>query len=234
VSEIAARRIVQDILDRKIAVGTVLPPEKEMLAELGVGRPTLREALRLLEVQGIVKMKVGPGGGPVVQQPSGEALADNLALLLQFEGSTLEHILEAGRELWPIIAGLAAQRATAEDVAALQASVDAIRDEEEDWSAFQDHAWQFHTRLASATRNPVLATFIFSARSLADGSFMGLEYSREQCLEMADLLERIVVAVRRHTPEAARNAMRRYMEAVQELVTERFAHLLTQPVRWHA
>jgi GntR family transcriptional repressor for pyruvate dehydrogenase complex len=211
----------------------VLPPEKEMLAELGVGRPTLREALRLLEVQGIVKMKVGPGGGPVVQRPSGEALADNLALLLQFEGSTLEHILEAGRELWPILAGLAAPRATAEDIAALQASIDAIRDEEE-WSSFQDHAWQFHTRLASATRNPVLATFIFSARSLADGSFMGLEYTREQCLVMADLLERIVVAVRRHTPEAARNAMRRYMEAVLELVGEGFAHLLAQPVRWHA
>jgi GntR family transcriptional repressor for pyruvate dehydrogenase complex len=151
----------------------------------------------------------------------------------QFEGSTLEHILEAGRELWPIIAGLAAQRATAEDIAALQASIDAIRDEEE-WSSFQDHAWQFHTRLASATRNPVLATFIFSARSLADGSFMGLEYTREQCLVMADLLERIVVAVRRHTPEAARNAMRRYMEAVLELVGEGFAHLLAQPVRWHA
>src|ERR687891_1501467 len=55
--------------------GDILPPERVLIEQLKVGRGTLREALRLLELQGVITLKAGPGGGPVVARPDQRALS---------------------------------------------------------------------------------------------------------------------------------------------------------------
>lgn len=90
---LVAQRIVADINERGNVVGDRLPPERLMLEKYDVGRGTLRESLRFLELQGVITLKPGPGGGPVVVQPDASSLATSLALLLQFSDAlSLIHI----------------------------------------------------------------------------------------------------------------------------------------------
>src|SRR4051812_15785186 len=65
-SESVARDIARDIIEARLTTGDALPPETAMLQQYGVSRESLREALRLLEVQGLISIRRGPGGGPVV------------------------------------------------------------------------------------------------------------------------------------------------------------------------
>src|ERR1700761_327644 len=78
-----AQRIVGEITDQNLAPGTLLLPEREMLQRYGVARGTLREALRFLEIQGVLTIKPGPSGGPTVNTPDPRSLASAIALLLQ-------------------------------------------------------------------------------------------------------------------------------------------------------
>src|SRR5215211_3941173 len=70
VSEVVARSIVQDIAARRLPPGTMLPSESVMLDRYRVGRASLREGLRILEIQGLITIKPGPGGGPMVATAS--------------------------------------------------------------------------------------------------------------------------------------------------------------------
>ena len=72
---LVAHQIVDEIGRSDLDVGDKLLPEQEMLIRYGVARATLREALRFLELQGVIHLKPGPGGGPVVREPK----ADNFA-----------------------------------------------------------------------------------------------------------------------------------------------------------
>jgi GntR family transcriptional regulator, transcriptional repressor for pyruvate dehydrogenase complex len=70
VSEVVARAIVHDIVTGGLEQGATLPSEAVMLSRFGVGRASLREALRILEVHGLITIKPGPGGGPIVAAPT--------------------------------------------------------------------------------------------------------------------------------------------------------------------
>src|SRR4051812_39401907 len=84
---LVAQRIVADINRRGNTFGDRLPPERAMLEEYNIGRGTLRESLRFLELQGVISLKPGPGGGPMVERPDGTSLATALSLLLQFHNT---------------------------------------------------------------------------------------------------------------------------------------------------
>ena len=86
---------MRDIERMELAPGDKLPPEKVMFQNYQVGRGTLREALRFLELQGILSLKPGPGGGPVVERPDASNLATLLVLLLQFSDARYQTVVEA-------------------------------------------------------------------------------------------------------------------------------------------
>src|SRR5437660_9252231 len=72
---LVAQRIVRHIVRGNLQAGDLLPPERVMLETYQTGRGTLREALRLLEFQGVIALKPGPRGGPVVLNPDASHLA---------------------------------------------------------------------------------------------------------------------------------------------------------------
>ena len=92
-SEQLARRIRTDMAAGALPVGTMLPPEAKMMSDLGVGRPTLREALRLLEAESLVRVRRGAHGGVEVTPPTTEAAAQTLSLVLTYLGAPLGEIL---------------------------------------------------------------------------------------------------------------------------------------------
>jgi DNA-binding FadR family transcriptional regulator len=91
-SERLARHLATSIVEGEIEDGARLPNEGEMLAQLQVGRATLREALRLLEVWGLVVIRTGPGGGPTVRRLTGSELADHRALKHQIQQQTHQDV----------------------------------------------------------------------------------------------------------------------------------------------
>ncbi len=108
VSEVVARDIVSSIADGD--PGDMLESEADMLVSFGVSRGTLREALRLLETQGLVQLKPGPRGGPVVGRPSPEYLGKTISMFLRMMGVTYGDVCECVVLIAPRIAELAARR----------------------------------------------------------------------------------------------------------------------------
>ena len=122
-----AQRIVSEIADRDLPVGTPLPPERDMLEQYGVARGTLREALRFLEIQGVITIKTGPGGGPMVARPESRHLASTIAMMLQLTHTSFRSVLEARAVLEPALARRAADRITDEGLKTLHDSLDAMQ-----------------------------------------------------------------------------------------------------------
>jgi GntR family transcriptional repressor for pyruvate dehydrogenase complex len=114
VSQGVARMVAKDVANRRLTPGTALPPEQEMADQYGVGRTTVREALRLLETQGLVVIRPGLGGGPVVGQPSPTDLGRTMTMFLQFAGTPYSHVLDAALNLEGMCAAAAARRCRVE------------------------------------------------------------------------------------------------------------------------
>jgi len=100
-SETTAATIVSDIVAGGLDAGDRLPPESDMMARYSVSRESLREALRLLEVQGLITLKRGPGGGPSVSALNAGYLARTATLYFHLSGATYDELFETWEILEP-------------------------------------------------------------------------------------------------------------------------------------
>lgn len=124
-SELIARDIILDISEGGLKTGDALPPEAAMLKHYEVGRASLREALRLLEVQGLVHIRAGAKGGPVVGSANAENLARMLTLYFGLAGATYEDLCDVMLMLYPRVAEVCAARPmTKAQAQTLRASVE--------------------------------------------------------------------------------------------------------------
>jgi DNA-binding FadR family transcriptional regulator len=156
-AERLARHIVNDVMSRDLSPGAMLPAESEMLAEYDVSRGTLREALRLLEVQGLIQVKPGPKGGPMIAELVPADFANMLKFHLCVRGTTYREILDARLAIEPMMARLAAEAQDPAGIENLRAVIKACEesdlDNEEEWFTTSD---QFHHAVASMSGNTLL------------------------------------------------------------------------------
>jgi GntR family transcriptional repressor for pyruvate dehydrogenase complex len=109
----------------RIRPGERLPGERQLCEAFGVGRPTLREALRSLEAVGLIEVRPGKGGGSYAVTPSASTVGDALAALVGLRGASLEDLAEFRVDFESENAAWAARRATADDIGELEAIVTA-------------------------------------------------------------------------------------------------------------
>jgi GntR family transcriptional regulator, transcriptional repressor for pyruvate dehydrogenase complex len=157
VSETIARQILEDITARNLQPGTRLPAEAQMLEDFGIGRASLREALRILEVHGLIRVKPGPGGGPILAEVRSDDFGRAATFFFHAKRSTFNDLLDARLVLEPIMARLAAERTT-DDMR------ERLRENLEEASQLLDDTgprWgrasgEFHGLIAGMTGNPIL------------------------------------------------------------------------------
>jgi GntR family transcriptional repressor for pyruvate dehydrogenase complex len=157
-SESVAEQIRGQIATGALKPGDMLPSETALLEIYAVARPTMREALRILESDGLVSILRGINGGAQVREPDLATLARRAGLHLQLRGTHLEALTEAQRLVQPGAAALAAVRRDPEDVARLRKCVEDIA-ECEDVGSYADLAADFLHLLLEASGNQILSLF---------------------------------------------------------------------------
>jgi GntR family transcriptional repressor for pyruvate dehydrogenase complex len=156
ISERIAAALVADIVSGGVKPGSRLPNEATMLERFQVGRASLREALRILEIYGLIVIQPGPGGGPVVSAIDAKSVARSFSLYLNFAGATILELQEARREIEPIMARTAASERDPEAMKRLEAALMAEASVPPEGVAYIDAANNFHAVLATLTSNTVL------------------------------------------------------------------------------
>jgi DNA-binding FadR family transcriptional regulator len=157
-SERVALDIVHDIVVRGLRSGDRLPLEAAMVDQYQVSRASLREALRLLEVQGLIRLKPGPGGGPVVGRVEAANLARTATLYFHLCAATYEQLLATQVLFEPICAQLAAKHA--ERRAVMEPFFDPAEPVTE--PEYREACVRFHDAVYRLAENPV-ATLLTEA-----------------------------------------------------------------------
>ncbi|MFF0817829.1 FadR/GntR family transcriptional regulator [Rhodococcus sp. NPDC003318] len=229
---LVAQRIVEDINKRGNKVGDRLPPERVMLEDYDIGRGTLRESLRFLELQGVISLKPGPGGGPIVQQPDSAGLETAITLLLQFESAPFRTIVEARTALEPMMARLAAERMDADQLAVLKQSVDRMRENLDDEEIFVETSREFHDSIAQGSGNALFGYLIHALLDMLDGSAMGMEYPQRHRVATCDIHEKIYLAVAAGDAAGALTAMEEHIAGIWRYEEKHYPEVLDTPIAW--
>ncbi|MDH5676711.1 MAG: FCD domain-containing protein [Myxococcales bacterium] len=205
---LVAHEIVRQVRARGLSAGDRLLSEQKMVERYGVARGTLREALRLLELHGVLRIRSGPGGGPELTTPGAEHLGSALALLLQFVDAPFRAVIEARVIVEPSLARLAAERASHGDLQALSESLERLG-EQRGGEGFSDEQRRFHDLVAVAAGNPLFAQLLPALHRLSRVS--GLDYAAEERAAALRALERIYKSIESGDGEQAEQQMRRLL-----------------------
>lgn len=204
-------QLQQEILSGQRPAGQALPPEAKMCLELGVSRTVVREAMRILQTRGLVV--IAQGRLPRVKAADAAPVVDSLTTFLKRTGHSLVHLLEVRRQLETAIAALAAERATPEQLTALE-QVNAQLAQASSLSKGIELDLRFHALLAQATGNPVLGLLLEPLAHL-------MRLSRKTTLSRTGMARAaaghaaILAAVRRGDPLAAHQAMLEHLEKAE-------------------
>jgi DNA-binding FadR family transcriptional regulator len=157
-----AAELVADELRSAIARGELtaeqrLPPQPELAELFGVSAPTMREALRILETEGLIRVQRGIKGGAIVQRPGLDAMSRQLGIFLQMSGATIADAYAARRVIEPGAVRLLAAHYTAEAQAALETTVDALEAALDDPAELAAHGARFHLLLIEHSGSAALA-----------------------------------------------------------------------------
>ena len=215
---------VTDLVARgEFKPGDRLPPERDLAKLLGVSRPTVREAMIALEIAGLVEVRVGAGAFITVKAQTN---GGNHRLFEGVGSSPLE-LIAARRTIEPEVAALAAQLATAEEIAAIAETVAMIA-AAQDTPAHRAADHKFHVRIGHASHNNILTTIVdecwaemYSPMFERMGAITGLIVSRcspqQRDVTVAEH-EAVYRAIAARDPAAARAAMDAHLVGVEAIL----------------
>ena len=206
------KRLTGFILDNRLRPGDKLPSERELMAQLGVGRNSLREAVKTLSAVGVIEVAVGEG--TFVGHGDASALAKPLSWALLMNESSAREVIQARRLLEAELAALAAANATDEEIAAIGDELAAMRANLRDPEQYITHHLAFHLAIARAAHNGVLYHILATLGQVVRLWIVENYSSRpaEQA-KRVDEHDPVYDTIRARNPKRARAAMESHMDA---------------------
>lgn len=162
VAEIVASRLRDEILSGRLKEGDVLPSQERLFSEFGVSPPALREAIHILETDGLISVRRGNVGGAVVHLPSAERTAHMISMVLQARAATPADVSGALLHLEPICAGMCAAREDrmTEVVPDLEAEIELQTEQFDNLARYVPNARRFHEAIVSRCGNEPMILLI--------------------------------------------------------------------------
>ncbi len=223
--ELAAAELRRRILHNDLDDGEALPAEADLAVELGISRPTLREALGVLESEGLIALRRGRNGGPKVSRPDVITLARRASYILAFQGTTLDDVYSVRLAIVPPAVRALAERCRTEDLVALRArlaSTIAVSDAPPERSTRV--VLGFMDEVVARCGNKTIALMAAMTNGIYHGTILALR-DRLRTHERAQVVERIV---------QDEGHILRLIERGDALEAERVARLLIQRLHAHS
>lgn len=233
-SETIAREIVHDIVERGLPVGSVLPTEAEMFESFGVGRASVREALRMLEVNGLITIKTGPKGGPIVAQASSIEFAKTATLYFHSSRATFGELVEARIVLEPMMAAFAARRRSPETERALRDSLVLTEKaiEEGDEKIYIAQASRFHGIIAGLSGNKVLDFFGGALKHIYYERVWDSLMGEARRLHVLDAHAAVTTAILAGDADLAQRLMADHMNEINARLAEHLPRVADELIDW--
>jgi GntR family transcriptional regulator, transcriptional repressor for pyruvate dehydrogenase complex len=221
VSQVIVDQIKVLLREGKLSIGDRLPSERDLCVRFGVSRVTVREALRVLEANGLIEIRVGARGGAFVASPTKERLGEGLAELMTLAPLTPANITEARTVIEVGILPFVVERATEPDIAALRHIVD------EGYDALSRDAYtmvlsaKFHVAIAACAHNPAIEMLVQSFHgpmllSLRQAQIVAPAMGRRGTDEHAALVD----AIERRDIQAAIDVMTTHLDRTAGVVRD--------------
>ena len=209
-------RHIQNHIFENLKTGDVLPPERELAKELGVSRGSVRDAIRSLELIGLLEPQ--QGRGTVVCEPSANAVVGPLTAVIMQKRKLVGELLDVRRIIEPPLAARAAQHATAAQIAEMEQVLERQSEKLQRGEMAIEEDNQFHYCIALAADNSVLLRIVDVLMDM-------LRETRQRSLQASGRPQkslaghrRIVAALKRHDPKAAESAMLRHLGEIEHIV----------------
>ncbi len=214
--EQVAEQIQRLIIRGVLKPGDRLPPERELTRKFGVARSSIRDAIRTLEVMGILEPR--QGHGTVVREISADSLVVPLASVLMRKREMIAELVDVRRMIEPALARRAAVNATVEELAQLEDILDRQQAKMRRGEPTIDEDSEFHYTVALAARNSVILKVLDLLMDL-------LRESRTRSLQVPGRIERsyaghrrILRALKRRDAGAAETAVRKHLKEIEDIV----------------
>jgi GntR family transcriptional repressor for pyruvate dehydrogenase complex len=209
-TEQVAARVYELIKREELKPGDRLPPERELAKDLGISRLSLRSGLSSLISMGVLRSRQGAGtfiadGPPVLD-------SEPLRLLAALHGFSFKHMFETRSVLEVGAAGLAAERATGEQLATMSEEIAEMFANIEHPQQFLVHDINFHRAVAAASNNPTLASLVEMVAAVMYERRRETIDRAHDFREALELHRAVYRAIRDRKPEEARAAMREHIE----------------------
>lgn len=235
-AEVLAREIVERMLADNVEPGDVLPSEVTMMANYGVARATLREALRLLEGQGLVVVKQGRGGGPVMAAVDASDLGRTSALYYRLAGATYRELAESKVVLEPWLADLAARRSDPEEARSQLLGTFGEGDPAAEGAAPPRGIWratpEFHETVYALSGNLVLSTSASAMSSIFREQVLGAIDLAPKHDDFFDAHRQIAAAIIEGRAQDAHRLSHEHQQDINDYCEERVPEILDRVIEW--
>jgi GntR family transcriptional repressor for pyruvate dehydrogenase complex len=199
----------------KLKPGDRLLPERELIREFDVSRPSLREALNSLMTMGFLEIK---GKRTFIKSVASESMQNPLSLLLKADTQKIFDLIEVRKAIEAWGAFLAAQRATEEDIKQLANIIEEMREAFEKGQSWEKQDADFHLGLAQATHNTIQTHIMSTIYDLLRESMAKVFKDRSKVKKLLDHHQRIFNAIKNHAPDKAREKTLEHLSYVESEV----------------
>ncbi len=217
-ADILADQLREMIVSGRLTPGTFLPTERQLVTDSGLSRTSVRDALRVLESEGLISTKVGRSGGSMITLPGRDAVARSVELFVRTHGIRLESLLECRVAVEPTLAGLAAKHRTDAQLAEIEEIHNEFVGSIENVALYKSVNLEWHLAVARASGNePLTALMEAVSRPVRDA----MDYQHVTTMDLRHSAvaahTKIMEALRSQDCETAMRRMQRHVSAYRDV-----------------